>query len=92
MKTPAQRNHKKNKSSNTGNQQQNPYIVVPYYKGLSESLKRTCNKYGVQVYFKGGNTIRSLLMAPKDKDPMLKKSGISSTDINVTEWSVMKNI
>ena len=76
MKTTAQKNHKKNKSSNTGNQQQNPYIVVSYYKGLSESLKRTCNKYGVQVYFKGSNTIRSLLMAPKDKDPMLKKSGV----------------
>ena len=76
MKTLAQKNQKKNKSYNTGHQQQNPYIVVPYYKGLSESLKRTCNKYGVQVYFKGGNTFRSLLMAPKDKDPMLKKSGV----------------
>ena len=76
MKTPAQKDREKNKSTNTGNQQQNPYIVVPYYKGLSESLKGTCNKYGVQIYFKGGNTIRSLLMAPKDKDPMLKKSGV----------------
>ena len=59
MKTPAQRNHKKNKNTNTGNKNnnQNPYIVVPYYKVLSESVKRTCNKYGVQVYFKGGNTI-----------------------------------
>ena len=52
------------------------YIVVPYYKGLSESLKRTCQKHGVQVYFKGGNTIKSLLMAPKDKDPLMKKSGV----------------
>ena len=49
---------------------------MPYCKGLSESLKRTCNKYGVQVYFKGGNTTRSLLMAPKDEDPMPKKSGV----------------
>ena len=39
-------------------------------------MKRTCNKHGVQVYFKGGNTIRNLLVAPKDKDPMLKKSGV----------------
>ena len=76
MKTLAQKNQKKNKSCNTGHQQQNPYIVVPYYKGLSESLKRTCKKYGMQVYFKGGNTIRNLLMAPKEKDPMLKKSGV----------------
>ena len=49
--------------------------MVPYYQGLSESVKRTCNKYGVQVYFKGGVTIKSLLMAPKDQDPMLKRSG-----------------
>ena len=28
---------------------------------------------------------------PKDQDPMLKKVG-SSTDINVTGWTVMKNI
>ena len=76
MKTPAHENQQKNKSCMTGNQKQNPYIVVPYYKGLSESLKRTCQKYGVQVYFKGGNTIKSLLMAPKDKDPLMKKSGV----------------
>ena len=78
MKTQVQRSHRKNNNSNTGNQKnnQNPYIVVPYYKGLSKSLKRTCNKHGVHIYFKGGNTIRSLLMAPKDKDPMLKKSGV----------------
>ena len=50
--------------------------MVPYYQGLSESVKRTCNKYGVQVYFKGGVTIKSLLMAPKDQDPMLKRSGV----------------
>ena len=72
MRTPAQRHKQKNKSCKTGNQKQN-YIVVPYYKGLGESFKRTCQKYGVQVYFKGGNTIKNLLMAPKDKDPLMKK-------------------
>ena len=60
----------------TGNQKQNPYIVVPYYKRLSESLKRKCQKYGVSVYFKGGNTIESFLMAPKGKDPLMKKCGV----------------
>ena len=30
----------------------------------------------MQVYLIGGNTIRRLLMAPKDEDPMLKKSGV----------------
>ena len=43
-------NQKKNKNRNqnhntlTQNYQQ-PYLVVPYYQGLSESVKRTCNKY-----------------------------------------------
>ena len=75
MKKPA---HKKKIISNTNNQQnyQKPYMVIPYYQGLSESVKRTCNKHGVQVYFRGGVTIKNLLMAPKDQDPMLKKSGV----------------
>ena len=51
-------------------------MAVPYYQGLSESIKRTCRKYGVQVHFKGGLIIKNLLMAPKDKDPFLKKSGV----------------
>ena len=63
---------------------------MPYYQGLSESLKRTCNKYGVQVHFRGGVTIKNLV-APKDQDPMLNKVG-SSTDINVKGWTVMKDI
>ena len=33
-------------------------------------------RHGVQVYFKGGNTIKNLLMAPKDKDPIMNKSGV----------------
>ena len=56
--------------------QNNLYMVVPYHQGLSERIKRTCNKFGVQVYFKGRQTIKSLLMAPKDKDPITSKSGV----------------
>ena len=69
----------KNKNNGRTNTQQNcqkPYMVVPYYQGLSESVKRTCNKHGVYIYFRGGVTIKNLLMAPKDHDPMLKKSGV----------------
>ena len=49
-------------------------MVVPYHQGLSERIKRSCNKFGVQVIFKGGQTIKNLLMAPKDKDPITNKS------------------
>ena len=50
--------------------------VVPYHQGLSESFKRTCKKYGIQVYCKGGHTIKNFLMAPKDIDHILNKSGV----------------
>ena len=36
----------------------------------------TCNKYGVQVHLKGGVTIKNILAAPKDQNPMLKNSGV----------------
>ena len=76
-KKPAPRSDN-NKRTNSGssNINQKSYIVVPYYKGLSESNKKIGNKYGVQVYFKGGTIIKHLLMAPKDKDPKQKKSGV----------------
>ena len=52
------------------------HIVVPYTKGLCESHKSICNKYGVQAYFKGGNALKNQLMFPKDKDEMKKQSNI----------------
>ena len=51
-------------------------MVVPYTKGLSESRKKVCSKHEAQVYFRGGNMVRSLLMVPKDKDAIIKKSGV----------------
>ena len=35
-----------------------------------------CSRHRVQVYFKGGNTIKNLLVAPKDQDPIEEKSGV----------------
>ena len=80
---PKKKNKSQNKNTMPENYQQ-PYLVVPYYQGLSESVKRTCSKNGVQV------SIKSLLMAAKDPDPMLKEV-VSSININVIGWSVMKN-
>ena len=50
--------------------------MVSYTKGLCESYKSICSKYGVQAYFKGGNTLKSLLMFPKDKKEIKKQSNI----------------
>ena len=69
------RNNNKQKKSGTDTNQK-PYITVPYQRGLSESFKRTCNNHGVQVYFKGGTTIKNLLMAPKDQDPIKNRSEV----------------
>ena len=68
-----------------------PYFVVPYHQGLSESYKNICKNYGIEVHLKGGHTIKDLLMAPKDKHPLLKKVG-SYIDISVTGWIVMMSI
>ena len=47
------------------------HIVIPYTQGLCESIKKICGRYGIQTHFKGGRTIRNLLVSPKDKDPMV---------------------
>ena len=52
------------------------YITVPYNKGLGESFKNICKRYGIQVHFKSGKTIKDELVAPKYKDHITKKCGI----------------
>ena len=49
--------------------------VIPYTQGLCESIKKICGRYGIQTHFKGGRTIKSLLVSPKYKDPMVNQSG-----------------
>ena len=65
----------------TGNEIKKLFISAPYFPGLSESFKQLFRYTHVKVCFKGQNTIKSMLMHPKDKvDPSLKK------DI-VYQWS-----
>ena len=49
------------------------HIVIPYTQGLCESIKKICGRYGMQTHFKGGSTIKNLLVSLKDKDPMVNK-------------------
>ena len=51
-------------------------ITVPYNEGLSETFKNLCPKYGIEVHFKSGKTIKDELVAPKDKDHITNKSGV----------------
>ena len=51
------------------------HIVIPYTPGLCESIKKICGRYGIETHFKGGSTIKSLLVSLKDKDLMVNQSG-----------------
>ena len=51
-------------------------VVIPYTKGIAESIKYICGKYGIQVHFKGNATIKQVLRKPKDQDPKEMKSGV----------------
>ena len=52
------------------------HIVVPYSQGICESIKTICQKYRVQVYFKGETTLKNLLVSPKDNHTITKKSSV----------------
>ena len=65
MRSQNSNNIRTRRTNQTGQKNKtNLYMVVPCHQGLSERIKRSCNKFGVQVFFKGGQTIRNLLMAP----------------------------
>ena len=51
-------------------------VVIPYTKGIAESIKTICGKYGIQVHFKGSTTIKQVLMKPKELDPKEMKSRV----------------
>ena len=69
-------NNYNNSGTNNNCNNKNISILVPYIHGLRERFERTCNNKGIQVHFKDANTIKTLLMAPKDRDNKLQKSGI----------------
>ena len=51
------------------------HIVIPYTQGLCESIKKICGRYVIQTDFKSSNTIRNVLVSPKDEDTMVSQSG-----------------
>ena len=76
LKKNIQQQNKNNKNQNNNNINNRSSITVPYNQGLSESFKNIGKKYGIQVHFKSGRTLKDQLVAPKDKDHITKKSGI----------------
>ena len=77
---PANNNTHTNNNNNTSQDndliKRNITLVVPFIPGTSEKFKKLCKAKGIQVHYKGTNTLRTLLGNPKDKDPKTNKSGI----------------
>ena len=67
-----------NTRNNTGFNNNNLYMVVPYVKGMSESCKNICRKHAIEFHFKGGCMIKDLLVHSKGRDTILQKSGVIS--------------
>lgn len=51
-------------------------ITLPYIRGLTEALSRKIRSAGVRVHVRPQNTIRSQLVAPKDKTKTLDQAGV----------------
>ena len=82
---------KKQKDKNIKSNIRRSHITVPYSRGLSESFKNTCKKYGIQVYFRGGKTIKNSWWHPKIENISPRRVA-SSIGLSVTGWNVMKSI
>ena len=66
-------------SSNSNQGNNNNYkttIVVPYIPNTADRFKKLCKRRGIQVHFKGTNTLRTALGNPKDKDPKTNQTGV----------------
>ena len=50
--------------------------MVPYTEGMCESLKKICRQYGVDMHFKGGRTLKNILVSPKDQDKITNKNSV----------------
>ena len=76
MDIPTIQQMENNNNSSSRCNNKNISILVPYFHGFGERFKGTCNGLGIQVHFRGTNTIKNLLMAPKDRDHKLQKSAV----------------
>ena len=51
------------------------FVVTPFVQGVSEPIRRVFNSYGVSVSFKPHQTLRQLLVSPKDKAKVEEQTG-----------------
>ena len=65
-----------NNSNSSNSNKYKATIVVPYINKTAEKFKRLCKNRGIQVHFRGTNTLRTALGNPKDKDLKANQTGI----------------
>ena len=65
-----------NNNNPADNNKNKATIVVPYIHSTGEKFRKLCKRKGIQVHFKGTNTLRTALGNPKDKDPRNNQTGI----------------
>ena len=52
------------------------FVVAPYVQGVSEKVKRVFSSYGISTCFKPHQTLRQILVAPKDKTKIKDQTGV----------------
>ena len=55
-----------------------PLVVLPYIEGVSETIRLVCQRFGMKVVFKTGQSLRS--MPTKVKDPLTKEKQAKVSD------------
>ena len=63
---------------NTDRDRAKGHVTLPYIGGVTERISRLIRKRGVAAHAKPHTTIRSILVAPKDKDHPQDKCGVVS--------------
>ena len=59
-----------------GKEKPQGFVVLPYIKGVSERLQRSFKKRNINLYHKAGQTLRQLLVHPKDKMKPQEQCGV----------------
>ena len=69
------------RSLSTNNNPPRPMLGLPYVAGLSEQLRQLYKSHNVHIYHKPANTLRSMILHPKEKTPKEHQCG---TIYNIT--------
>ena len=65
-----------NKDSTKSTTTNKTVVVAPYVQGVSEKFRRVFSSYGVSICFKPHQTLRKILVAPKDRTKVEDQTGV----------------